>query len=311
MHSLADLLHARRLMITTGHEDGNGPDSLRPDPAFQLALGRLPDGATPCSQPTNSRLENLPRPRDLLRMAQTLVGLYCASLWQGPQRITLDIDDTLDAFQDGQRLRLFNAYSDEFPFQPIIVFDREGRPVAALLRLPVEGLECNTVARHRRPGQAAELRQNSWASTGGKFWQRSKDCLRRLGPLAPDPILFYKFFAMTSRGMRQETGSGANGPSRRRLLSWMSRHSPGQELQGVSHGAASWSRDEHILVRNPASCSRAVFREGVNPFTPGISANSVRSLLQNQKTRRPASEISAFANRRTTFPISVAGHQSG
>jgi len=34
----------------------------------------------------------------------------------------------------GQQLRLFNAHYDEYGFQPIIVFDGEGRFVAAVLR---------------------------------------------------------------------------------------------------------------------------------------------------------------------------------
>ena len=33
-----------------------------------------------------------------------------------------------------QQLRLFNAFYDEYGFQPIVVFDGEGRPVGALLR---------------------------------------------------------------------------------------------------------------------------------------------------------------------------------
>ncbi len=134
IHSVADILRFRMLMIAAGYEDGNDADSLRHDPAFKLALGRLPDGAALCSQPTISRLENLPRPRDLLRMGQAMVRLYCASFRQVPRRITLDIDDTFDAVHGGQQLRLFNAYYDEYGFQPIVVFDGEGRPVAAMLR---------------------------------------------------------------------------------------------------------------------------------------------------------------------------------
>jgi hypothetical protein len=34
----------------------------------------------------------------------------------------------------GQQLRLFNAYYDDYGFQPIVVFDAEGRFVTALLR---------------------------------------------------------------------------------------------------------------------------------------------------------------------------------
>lgn len=34
----------------------------------------------------------------------------------------------------GQQLRLFNAHCDEYGFQPIVVFDGEGRFVTAVLR---------------------------------------------------------------------------------------------------------------------------------------------------------------------------------
>jgi hypothetical protein len=41
----------------------------------------------------------------------------------------LDVDDTFDAAHGGQQLRLFNAYYDEYGFQPIVVFDGDGRLV--------------------------------------------------------------------------------------------------------------------------------------------------------------------------------------
>ena len=44
-HGLAAILRFRMLMIAAGYEDGNDADSLRRDPAFKLALDRLPDGA--------------------------------------------------------------------------------------------------------------------------------------------------------------------------------------------------------------------------------------------------------------------------
>ncbi len=34
----------------------------------------------------------------------------------------------------GQQLRLFNAHYDEYGFQPIVVFDGEGRFITAVLR---------------------------------------------------------------------------------------------------------------------------------------------------------------------------------
>jgi hypothetical protein len=63
-----------------------------------------------------------------------MVGLYCDSFRQVPRRIVLDVDDTFDAVHGEQQLRLFNAHYDEYGFQPIVVFDGEGRPVTAMLR---------------------------------------------------------------------------------------------------------------------------------------------------------------------------------
>ena len=71
-HGVAEILRFRMLMIAAGYEDGNDADSLRHDPIFKLALDRLPDDAALCSQPTISRLENLPGQRALLRMAQSM-----------------------------------------------------------------------------------------------------------------------------------------------------------------------------------------------------------------------------------------------
>ena len=75
-------------MIAAGYEDANNADSLRHDPAFKLALGRLPDAAALCSQPTISRLENLPRPHDLRPMSQVMVALYCTSCMVMPEAST-------------------------------------------------------------------------------------------------------------------------------------------------------------------------------------------------------------------------------
>src|SRR5512147_916628 len=95
---------------------------------------RLPSERDLCSQSTISRLENLPDARTLLRLGRALVDLYCASFRQVPRRITLDIDDTFDAVHGGQQLRLFNAHYDDYGFQPIVIFDQDGRFVTAVLR---------------------------------------------------------------------------------------------------------------------------------------------------------------------------------
>jgi hypothetical protein len=121
-------------------------DSLRADAMFKLALDRLPSDEELCSQsvlgldPGISRLENLPDRRALLRLGRALIEQYCTSFRQMPKRIVLDVDDTFDRVHGGQQLRLFNAFHDDYGFQPIpgssprTVFDGEGRFVTALLR---------------------------------------------------------------------------------------------------------------------------------------------------------------------------------
>src|SRR6202451_806462 len=133
-HSMADIIRFRLLMIAAGYEGGNDAAPLRSDPMFKMALDLTPSDRELCSQPTISRLENLPDARALLRMGRAMVELYCESYSKVPKRIVLDIDDTFDAVHGGQQLRLFNAHYDEYGFQPIVVFDCEGRFVTAALR---------------------------------------------------------------------------------------------------------------------------------------------------------------------------------
>jgi hypothetical protein len=133
-HSLADMIRFRLLMISAGYEDGNDADTLRNDPMFKMAHDLVPSDRSLCSQPTISRLENLPDRKALLRMGHAMVDLYCNSFGRVPKRITLDIDDTFDAVHGDQQLRLFNAHYDEYGFQPIVVFDGEGRIITALIR---------------------------------------------------------------------------------------------------------------------------------------------------------------------------------
>ena len=135
-HGLADILRARIFAIACGYEDANDLDRLRFDPAFKLACGRLPDsGLDLASQPTCSRLENLPDLRTVIRLGRVLVDLWLSSYAVPPESITLDIDDTVDVVHGHQQLSLFNAHHDERCFLPIHIYDAAtGRPVAMILR---------------------------------------------------------------------------------------------------------------------------------------------------------------------------------
>jgi hypothetical protein len=136
VHALADILRARIFAIACGYEDADDLDSLRSDPAFKLACGRLPDsGRDLCSQPTISRWENAPDLRSVIRLGRVLLDLWLASYPAPPAAVTLDIDDTCDVVHGHQQLSLFNAHYDDRCFLPIHVYDTAtARPVAVILR---------------------------------------------------------------------------------------------------------------------------------------------------------------------------------
>ena len=135
-HSYAEMAMARMVMIAAGYEDCDDVDALRSDPALKIAIGRAPDsGCDLMSQPTLSRLENLPDWRALARIGLGQIDLYCRSFARPPAAIVLDIDDTDDPVHGQQELALFNAHYDCTCFQPIHIFDGlSGKPVLSLLR---------------------------------------------------------------------------------------------------------------------------------------------------------------------------------
>ncbi len=84
-HELAEMIRYRAVLIAAGYPDGNDCDALKADPAFKMAVGRLPEsGEDLCSQPTISRLENLPSATALKRMMAAMIELFCDSFEQVP-----------------------------------------------------------------------------------------------------------------------------------------------------------------------------------------------------------------------------------
>lgn len=151
-HEIVEMLRLRMFLIAAGYEDADDCDSLRQDPVFKLAVGRLPESGAPlCSQPTMSRLENAPSKIEIARMMAAMVDLFCASFSRPPAAITLDIDDTLDRVHGAQQLSLFNAYYDERCFLPIHIYEAgSGKPVAAILRpgKTPDGAEVRAIVKH-------------------------------------------------------------------------------------------------------------------------------------------------------------------
>ena len=277
LHTLADIIRFRLLMIAAGYEDGNDATSLRVDPVFKMALERLPSGRDLCSQSTISRLENLPDIRTLLRLGGALVDLYCGSFRQVPRRITLDIDDTFDAVHGGQQLRLFNAHYDDYGFQPIVVFDADGRFVTTVLR-PAEGRRDPRLSPPPGAGDPWQLaaggdpppRRWPLRLPGGARLVRGERNRLRVRP-RPDQHM---------EASRRRCGGEHLGPFQGR-----SERRQGPPLQRVL-AAHTWSRVRRIVARVEAGSDGTDTRFIVTTLGHG----SGRSLYQDLYCRRGQAE---------------------
>ena len=316
VHRLAEIIRFRMLMIAAGYEDGNDADSLRADPMFKLALDRLPSDEELCSQSTISRLENLPDTRALLRLGRALIEQYCASFRQMPKRIVLDVDDTFDRVHGGQQLRLFNAFHDDYGFQPIVVFDGEGRFVTALLRPG------------KRPG-GYEIRAFLRRLVGAirAFWPRVEILLRAdshyAGPevfdwcrenrvdwvlgLAPNAALRRHVEALEKTTAERFTVAPARGKVRR--------------FAQFHDAAGSWSRVERIIARVEAGAEGTDTRfivtnlEGgrAKPLMSGSTARAVRrkTISRRGRTISPPTAPPAMRLRPTSFASSFTPVPTG
>ena len=245
LHRLEEIIRFRMLMIAAGYEDGSDADHLRVDPMFKLAMDRLPEHADLCSQSTVSRAENLPDVRALLRMGRAMVDHYCASFRNVPRRIVLDIDDTFDAVHGGQQLRLFNAHYDEYGFQPIVVFDGDGRMIAAVLRPASRPTGRQIVAWLRRliaalranwPRAAILLRADSHYCTPEVLRFCRAERLDYVLGVAPSTTLRKHITALEASTARRAAPSPTGGAKLRRF----------KEFYDC---AASWDRVERIIAR--------------------------------------------------------------
>ena len=136
-HSILALFRQRLYQIIAGYEDTNDADRLRHDPAFQI-LADQPLGEALGSQPTLSRWENSPSPRDLLKLQDALLDWFvkiCREQVRKRGEILLDVDSTDDPTHGQQQLSFFNGGYGQHMYHPLLIFERHtGCLLAARLR---------------------------------------------------------------------------------------------------------------------------------------------------------------------------------
>jgi hypothetical protein len=130
-HPQSEILTSRIFGIAAGYEDANDHESLRHDPAFQIAAGRTPaendyseeSGHYPLASPsTHSRFENRIDTKTIFRLHEVLVDTFLDSFDTPPEEIVLDYDATDDPVHGNQEQRYFNGFYDNYCFLPLYVF---------------------------------------------------------------------------------------------------------------------------------------------------------------------------------------------
>jgi hypothetical protein len=93
-HSLHQLVSQRVYQLVGGYEDANDSNTLRHDPIFKIACGRLPIAQQDllASQPTMTRLENHVSKREVAAMRSRMVDEFIKRSKDAPSEIVLDID---------------------------------------------------------------------------------------------------------------------------------------------------------------------------------------------------------------------------
>jgi hypothetical protein len=123
VHDPKSMLAQRVIAMALGDEDLKDHQTLRADPALQLAAGRMPaPELTLASPPTLCRLENRVDRKALIKIAEVLLDHFLAAHPEPPEHLILDLDATDDPVHGHQEKRFFYGYYDHHCFWPFDVF---------------------------------------------------------------------------------------------------------------------------------------------------------------------------------------------
>jgi hypothetical protein len=241
-HHVEPLLRQRIFQIACGYEDANDCNTLRKDPGLKTACGSAPlSGHDLASQPTMSRLENMVTDQDVEKMRDTLLDLFVSQYSKPPRTIILDADDTCDPTYGAQQMSVFNAYYDEYCFQPIVVFEgRTGRFVTAVLRTgkrptgeEIAGILRSVIEnlQKRWPKTRIILRGDSHYCSPHTLTMCHETGIQYILGLSVNKVV--KKFAPMEQLEAQYAGNKAD-------IRW---------IESTMYAAGSWEREERIIVK--------------------------------------------------------------
>lgn len=178
-HTRLEQIRQRVYQIAAGYEDCNDADTLRSDPVFKLAVGRLPESEPHLSsQPTLSRFENSAADRELRRLNRELLRTYLDTRPTPGRRIVIDIDATDDPTHGQQAFSFYHGFYRRHMFHPLLCFDGESGDLLAALLRPGKAHAANGVVKVLK--RIVKQIRKRWAKVEIVIRADAGFCVRRL-----------------------------------------------------------------------------------------------------------------------------------
>jgi hypothetical protein len=242
IHDQRSMIAQRIVAIALGYEDLNDHQTLRGDPALQLAAGRLPDEQLNlASPPTLCRLENRIERRTLIRISAVLVDQFIASHAQPPEHLILDFDATDDPVHGRQEGRFFHGYYDNYCYLPLYVFCGDDLLTAYLRPSKIDA------SKHAR----ALLKLLVWRLR--QAWPEVRITIRADSGFCRWRLMRW----CDSHGIGYVLGLARNQALERLASDWVNRAErqfkktgqPQRIFGALAYGASSWDRQRRVIVK--------------------------------------------------------------
>jgi Transposase DDE domain group 1 len=242
VHEQQSMLAQRIIAIALGYEDLNDHQTLRNDPALQVAAGKVPDEEIAlASPPTLCRLENRIQRKTLIQIASVLIDQFIASQAQLPEHITLDFDATDDLVHGHQEQRFFHGYYDHHCFLPLYVFSGDELVTAYLRPSKIDASKHSRALLrllvHRLRRAWPEVKITLRADSGFCRWKLMRWC--------------------DSHGIGYVLGLARNQVLERLAVDWTAQAArqfaktkePQRIFASISYAASTWDRSRRVIVK--------------------------------------------------------------
>ena len=242
IHDQQSMIAQRVVAIALGYEDLNDHQTLRADPALQLAAGRVPDQDLPlASPPTLCRLENRIGRTALIRTSEVLLDQFIAAHAQPPEHLILDFDATDDPVHGRQEGRFFHGYYDQYCFLPLYVFCGD-ELLAAYLR--PSKIDASKHSRALLKLLVQRLRQ-AWPEVRITIRADSGFCRWRLMRWCDSHGIGYVLGLARNPALERLAADGMSRASRQ----FQATGQPQRIFGSFAYAAASWDRQRRVIVK--------------------------------------------------------------